>query len=638
MYGELLKSPHYSLVPKDVDANILFRIELLERCAGDASFAAKQKQMCREDILYYINAYVFTSDPRLLKKGLPSRIPFVTYEFQDDDILEMANSVISGEDVGIAKSRDMGASWMCLVVFEWFWHFYKDLNFLITSRNEKYVDVAGNPKCLFWKIDFIHENQPRWLLPDGRWLILKDPQRKSLHLGNEETGSIIDGESTTGDIGRGDRRTAMLIDEHAAFQKGEGFRVMSASRDTSDCRIFNSTPQGSDNAFYEVIHNTPAVNVIRMHWSRHPDKAEGSYRFDKITNKIELLDDFTGMVWQSTKFEKRRKVLYPGNYQFRRDGKIRSPWYDWQCDRCANDKEVAQELDIDFVGSDYLFFDPPTVQLYIDKYCKPPMSIGDIEYDPNTGDFKRYAEDGKGNLQLWLQLRDGRPPAEGRYIIGSDVSAGTGASNSVTSVVDETTGEKVAVFISPDLKPTEFALQTIAVAKFFNRGGMIWDGSGPTGETFKKTVLDKGYGNIYYRRNEDKVGRPISDKPGYFLTNNTRTSILQDYRYALTRLFIINRSKSGLKECLQFVHRTDGTVEHRKSSNDLDPTGARSAHGDEVIADALCCKMMEERRGSIETPAAPEIPIGSLAWRIQMRNNKRSIDMAINDGLGSEWG
>jgi hypothetical protein len=37
--------------------------------------------------------------------------------------------------------------------------------------------------------------------------------RKLLGLRNEVNGSTIDGESTNPDLGRGDRRTSMLIDE-----------------------------------------------------------------------------------------------------------------------------------------------------------------------------------------------------------------------------------------------------------------------------------------------------------------------------------------------------------------------------------------------------------------------------------------
>jgi len=81
-------------------------------------------------------------------------LPFITYDFQDEAMLSMADCIQSGEDFVVPKSRTMGASWMGLTVFEWFWHFKKDLSFLLISRNEKYVDESGNPKTLFWKNRF----------------------------------------------------------------------------------------------------------------------------------------------------------------------------------------------------------------------------------------------------------------------------------------------------------------------------------------------------------------------------------------------------------------------------------------------------------------------------------------------------
>ena len=151
------------------------------------------------------------------------------------------------------------------------------LSFLMVSRKESYVDEKGNPKTLFHKLDFIHKYQPKWLLPKGRWLGWNDPNRRLMHIENADTGSVIDGESTTGDVARGDRRTAILIDEFAAFDVKDSFSVLSSTRDATRCRLFNSTPMGSGNAFYKVMHEMPAVHTIRMHWSEHPEKNRGSY-------------------------------------------------------------------------------------------------------------------------------------------------------------------------------------------------------------------------------------------------------------------------------------------------------------------------------------------------------------------------
>ncbi|MFH1741371.1 MAG: hypothetical protein ABIH23_20395 [bacterium] len=627
-----ISTPHYGLVPKDFDANLQFRKELLQMAGTDLAAAVQIRTMCAEDLLFYINTFCWTYDPRARTKITVT--PFITYaEFQDDAIMNIADCVDSGEDFVMPKSRDMGASWMGLTVFEWFWHFRSNLSFLLISRNEDYVDKSGNPKALFWKIDFLHEHQPNWLLPSGRWLGMKDPNRRLLHIGNADNGSVIDGESTTGDAGRGDRRTAMFIDEHAAFELNDGFRVLRATRDTTKCRGFNSTPQGANNGFFEVCHNTSA-RLIRLHWSKHPEKNLGLYTSEN--SELKLLDGFHGIVKVRSKCEEgTRDVQFPEHYPFKLDGKLRSPWYDSEGARCVSNTEIAQELDIDFKGSDYQFFDPETIDILRKKYCTAPLLVGDLEYDPETLEPKRFTENPKGILFLWLPLDGtGRVATDRQFVVGSDISAGTGASNSASCVVDRGTGEKVGVLRSPHLRPNPFADISIALAFFFNRAFMVWDASGPTGNLFTKQVIRQGYGNIYYRRMEKKIGQDITDEPGYYLQPVAKQALLEDYREALGAHRYVNRSDEGMKECLQFIRLKDGTVEHAGAANAQDPNGARAAHGDEVIADALACLGMTERQ-SIDPPDEPEMPLNCLAARMKLKADTLA-ELKI-DKLGVGW-
>ena len=225
-------------------------------------------------------------------------------------------------------------------------------------------------------------------------------------------------------------------------------------------------------------------------------------------------------------------------------------------------------------------------------------------------------------------------PLDRKFVIGSDISAGTGASNSVSCVVDRATGEKVGKLISPHLRPTPFAAMSIALAKFFNKAFMIWDASGPTGTTFTQKVIKQAYGNIYYRKNAKKVGQDITDEPGYYLTPKARESLLEDYRAALVDHKYINRSEQGMKECLQFIRKNDGSIEHSASANSQDPSGAKTAHGDEVIADALASLGVNEYSSQPE-PTQPEAPAGSLARR--MSDRAEEMRLASEDNLGEGW-
>ena len=625
-------NPHYALVPKDPVANLKFRRELLNMTGTDTGAQAALKKMCAEDLLFYCNTMCWTFDP----KNCPAtpKLPFITYGFQDEAMLAIKECVDIGEDFVIPKSREMGASWMGMVVFEWFWHFKADLKFLLISRTEDYVDQKGNSKALFWKIDFLHQNQPRWLLPPGRWLGWKDPERRLLHLGNVENGSSIDGESTTGDAGRGDRRTAIFIDEHAAFDLNDGFRILRATRDATRCRGFNSTFQGSNNAFYEAATNL-AARKIPLHWSRHPEKNRGLYTTG-ADGRVQLLDKFSGMVDVREKGEDKRRVeKFPDSYPFILDGKVRSPWYDGQYARCASPMEIAQELDMNPIGAECQFFDPATIEILRKKYCRPPLLVGDIEIDDETCEPKRFVENPKGKLELWLTLdKDDRIAGDRRFVEGADVSAGTGASNSVTCFVDRATGEKVGVWRDSNTRPNGFARMAIALARFFNKALMVWDASGPTGEVFTKRVVAQGYGNIYYRRNEKKIGRDITDEPGVFLNARTRETVFEDYRDALGSHRYINRSDAGMAECLQFIRKPDNSIEHSASASSQDPSGARAAHGDEVVADALACMGMTDQT-TTRRSEEPEVPVGCLMWR---RNQKAMADAGKGvDKLGEGW-
>ncbi len=110
-----------------------------------------------------------------------------------------------------------------------------------------------------------------------------------------------------------------------------------------------------------------------------------------------------------------------------------------------------------------------------------------------------------------------------------------------------------------------------------------------------KELVRKGYGHLYYRRQEKKISRKITDEPGVFLNPTAKAGILEDYRDALGAHRYINRSEQGMRECLQFIRRGDGAIEHSAAASSQDPSGARTAHGDEVnfIKKAISTKQFD---------------------------------------------
>lgn len=615
-------------MPKTLGANMAKRREILKAAAGSAALRWQLKDACSKDIDFWVNCFAFTYDPR----NEQSVVPFVTYPYQTEAMEELVSAIRHKADVGIKKSRDMGASWINLTVFYWMFHFFEMQTFLMFSRNEAYVDASGDPKSLFWKIDFLRQHEPAWLKPNVT--------RRQMHIGNDDNGSTIDGQSTTKDAGRGDRRRAALIDEFASFDPVMSYEVLSATRDMTDCRIFNSTPKGSANAFYNVIHKMNC-RIIEMHWSKHPQKAQGLYTSEREDArkpwKLKLLSDWRGIVnVRMIGDAQQRAVRFPEEYPFILDGKTRSPWYDLQCSRCATPAEIAQELDIDFLGSDYQFFDSRAIENYKMLYCRDALLVGDLAYNFDTYEPTGFSLSSKGFLEMWMQLDGGHVRREDKFVIGVDVAAGTGASNSAACVYSLKLNEKVAEYANPNILPADFANFITALGWFFNEALIVPDRSGPTGEVFVKRLQDNGYSNIYRRHNEKKIGRETVNEYGIFLNPAAKTSILHEYRAAIADNTIINRSERAMDECLQFICKMDGTIEHAASANAKDPTSARSAHGDLVIGDALAALALKDPNVQTEqSDKEPEIPVDSVMGRMTARLAARAAEE--NSELGEGW-
>ena len=599
-----MESPFYSRVPKDMAENLRYRASIYRRVLEDPSFAFTLWDACSKDLLYYINVFGYTYDPR---RQPFSKLPFITYPFQDEALLEIY-SAIGDHDLFIEKSRDMGASWLNIVACEHVWHFRKHQSILFVSRTEDYVDKSDNPKSLFWKLDFFLNNMPPWMRPPGYDETL---HRSRLHISNPYTHSVIDGESTTGNVARGDRRTAILLDEFSAVE--QGFSVLTSTRDATNCRLFNATPRGTSNAHYAIRQKI--AKKLRLHWSAHPVKAIGLYTTDE-NGALRVID----------------KEGYPAEYEPILDGKLRSPWYDNECKRAANPQEIAQELDIDYQGSGYQFFRPDSVQEAIRQYARPPVMVGDLEYDDTTGDPIRFREDLKRQLQLWCFLdKDDEPPRDHRCIASVDVSAGTGSSNSTVVVWDAATKEKIAEYANPYIRPEALARQAVAIAKWFGNATLIWESNGP-GRQFGSRVEELGYGNMYMRRREEGISKQVSDIPGWASTKEGKLVVLGEYRAAVEKGLCVNRSKEALEETLEYIFGPDGSVYHSQSADKSDPTGARANHGDRVMADALAWKLLNK---GLELPEQekPEIPVGCLAWRNKMREqDKPQVGTELEEG------
>src|SRR5262249_51188191 len=81
-------------------------------------------------------------------------LPFVTWDYQDEALLTL-HANLGIKDVGIEKARDMGASWMCLLLLLHAWQYQPASSFMIVSRNETFVDAPGDSDCLAFRFPWL---------------------------------------------------------------------------------------------------------------------------------------------------------------------------------------------------------------------------------------------------------------------------------------------------------------------------------------------------------------------------------------------------------------------------------------------------------------------------------------------------
>jgi hypothetical protein len=587
-------------VPKDPEANLKWRADMLEAAEGDEEMQADLYTACSQSILFWINAFVFTlrifesNESGEKQQAEFNHLPFITWAIQDDYLLRLEHCVDEGESQLTDKSRDMGATWCNIALYTHRFLFRDDESHLMMSRKEDAVDILdGQPKnypfgtlsapgTLFGKIDYILSRLPEWMLPRM--------SRKKMHLVNLDGRSRIDGESSNATAGSSDRRTSIFLDEMAKMQEGES--IWRSTADVTACRLPCSTPNGAGTTFSKV-RLSGRIPVFVLPWWEHPEKGLGRHI---------AKDDL-------------------GRY------KIRSPWYDAE-ETARTPKELAIEVDMDHVGSGDLFFEANIIAEHKKLFAKPPVRKLNIVWLKTVTDEKigeacvrrdlkgiRYSPfNGHGVWRVWCQLEKGRPDQTRSYTIGCDISKGQGASNSTASIICNETGEKIAEFADANKPPYEFAKLVCAAALWVGgrtRALVIWENNGDPGFDFGRQIVHVyRYPNVYF----DKVAGTVSEKRGkrfgWRSSPEKKAQGLGQLRRAYARGSFINHSAEALDEALMYVHYEGGGIGPSELQQEND--SARKTHGDRVIADMLCVvalvDMPKNRRA--EGVMAPERSLG----------------------------
>jgi hypothetical protein len=206
--------------------------------------------------VYFINTYCKIPHPG---KGL---IPFKTYDFQS----ELVDDLAMHRFIVVLKARQLGISTITAAYVAWLVLFHRDKNVLIVATK---LQTAAN---LVKKVKTILKNLPPWL----KIANFSVDNKNSIELTN---GSQVKASSTSGDAGRSEALSLLVIDEAAHIDGlDELWTGLYPTISTGGRCIAISTPNGVGDWFHETFVGAESGDneflPVNLPWDVHPDRDE----------------------------------------------------------------------------------------------------------------------------------------------------------------------------------------------------------------------------------------------------------------------------------------------------------------------------------------------------------------------------
>ncbi len=523
--------------PKDYEGNLKWRALIMLQCTKDPNFRALTKKLFFEDVLFAFNGFFYTKDPR----KTPEQRPFCTYPYQDEAILKLLDHLKRGEDLGIFKSRDMGVTWMVDLTEMWLWlNPNSSSDFLLGSRTEDYVDKKGDMRTLMEKIRYALYKLPRWLMPKG---FRESKHDNFMRIVNPETGASLTGESNNPNFSTGGRYKGGFFDEFGKWEVTDR-SAWTAAGDATPCRIPVSTANGASGKFYEVVTDGQ-TEIIRLHWSLHPEKAEGLYCEYPLDPDTE-------------------------------EPKLRSPWYDRECQR-RTPSEIAQELDMDFLGSGNPVFDGKAAKRIkvLMKAKKEPVAYMSIDLATDAVNEIQKPRENEGVLVVYE-----KPDPKKTYVLGVDVVEGKEWGDfAIVKTMCRETKMTVASYFSR-IDEVQLARIINNISKWYGNDWIGIETNGPGLATFDICFIQHGLSNLFMMPQFDSAKGSYNYSKGWRTTGTSRNVLIAGIKEWL--------QESGgwtdprcLRELTTFVYQgTPPKAQAKAGSND-----------DEVISHGICIQV-----------------------------------------------
>lgn len=283
----------------------------------------EEYKKCAADPVYFMRKYCY------IQHRTRGRMLFDLYPFQEQAVRELLtfdrNIILKARQIGISTVVACYSLWMAL--------FQRDKNILVIATKQ---DTAKN---LIDKAQFAYEHLPVWL---------KSPYKENNKLNLKfKNGSQIKAVSSSGDAGRSEAVSLLIIDEAAHIDRAEEIWISAqATLATGGKSIIISTPNGVGNFFHKTWTKSEQgendFHKIQLSWHVHPERDEA--------------------------WHERELALY-GERGFR------------------------QEYEAEFIGSGNTVFDSDDIIYYKDTYQQKPQEKAGFD----------------GNLWIWEQPNYSKP-------------------------------------------------------------------------------------------------------------------------------------------------------------------------------------------------------------------------------------
>lgn len=225
----------------------------------------------------------------------------------------------------------------------------------------------------------------------------------------------------------------------------------------------------------------------------------------------------------------------------------------------------------------------------------------------------KWVEDASGPVKIYEEPGAGRP-----YVIGGD-TAGDGSDWFVGQVLDNITGQQVAV-LRHQYDEDTYAKQMCCLGKYYNDALIAPE---TNYSTYPTKLLDlMGYRNLYVRETEDNFEGRMRSSFGFRTDRITRPVIISELIRVLREDVSVLSDEDTLLEMLTFVR-----------NEKLRPEAEEGAHDDCIMALAIAYYVRPQQTMAVKDPES-----GNRKWTPDQWEDYRKASKSDKDIMIRMWG